>query len=266
MEVRSMKAHDKIRRTTDVLPVRQTKRQTRRFYDRIAPFYDLLSERTEWPVRQRALAALEPRPGERILEIGPGTGHNLVELARAVGTRGHVHGIDLSEAMLERARRLIEQSDLTERVTLSCGDAVDLPYFDGTMDGVLMTFALELFDTPQIPVVLSECRRVLRPGGRIVIAGLTKDTEAGVVLRALEWTHAHLPQILDCRPIYVRRALAEAGFTIADAATVHAWVPVEVVLGTVSKQSDVTRRRIAGDGRGVHRKRVTKDHRTKCRR
>ena len=78
-----MNAHGNARRTADVLPVQQTKRQTRKFYDRIAPFYDILSERTEWPVRQRALAALEPRPGERILEIGAGTGHNLVELARA---------------------------------------------------------------------------------------------------------------------------------------------------------------------------------------
>jgi ubiquinone/menaquinone biosynthesis C-methylase UbiE len=253
-----MKAQGETRRTTNVLPVRQTKRQTREFYNRIAPLYDLLSGRTEWPVRQRALAALEARPGERILEIGPGTGHNLVALARAVGARGHVYGIDLSEAMLERARRLIQRSGLAERVTLSCGDAADLPYSDSTMDGGLMTFTLELFDTPEISVVLSECRRVLRPDGRIVVAGLTKEADAGAVLRVLEWTHARLPQIFDCRPIYVRRALAEAGFTIADVATVHAWVPVEVVLGRVSKESRVAHGQMARDGRRTRQAGTTK--------
>jgi ubiquinone/menaquinone biosynthesis C-methylase UbiE len=246
-----MKADDRTQRITDVLPVRQTKRQTRRFYDRIAPFYDLLSKRTEWPVRQRALTALKPRPGERILEIGPGTGQNLPALGNAVGACGHVYGIDLSEAMLERARGLIERSDLAGRITLSCGDAADLPYFDGTMDGVLMTFTLELFDTPEIPVVLSECRRVLRPGGRIVVASLTKDANAGVVLRLLEWTHAHLPRILDCRPIHVRQALADAGFATVSAEVVRAWVPVGVVLGRVASCAQ-RRGLVAVDRNGFH--------------
>jgi ubiquinone/menaquinone biosynthesis C-methylase UbiE len=227
--------------STDILPVRQTKRQTREFYDRIAPIYDLLSERTERYVRQRALGVLNARSGERILEIGPGTGHNLNALAHAVGPRGHVHGIELSEVMLERARRLVLQSGMDKRVTLRSGDAVDLPYADDSMDAVLMTYTLELFDTPEIPVVLSECRRVVRPGGRIVVASLTKEAEEGAVVRALEWTHVHLPQILDCRPIYVRRALAKSGFAIANTAIVHVWVPVEIVLGMVPEELPVPR-------------------------
>jgi ubiquinone/menaquinone biosynthesis C-methylase UbiE len=252
-------------RQRDIQPVHQTKRQTCQFYDRIAPFYDLLSERTEGPVRQRALAMLAAHSGERLLEIGPGTGHNLVELARAVGARGQVYGIDLSAAMLARARSLTARSGLEARVTLTCGDATHLPYSDSTMDGVLMTFTLELFDTPEIPVVLSECRRVLRPDGRIVVAGLTKEADAGAVLRALEWTHLHLPQIFDCRPIYVRQALTDAGFTIAEVAMAHAWVPVEVVLGTVSHESRVTGGRIAGNGQRAHQAGAAESESTKRR-
>lgn len=233
-----MRMHDQNQPNTDALSVAQTKEQTRHFYDRIAPFYDVLSERTEWPIRQRALATLDARPGERILEIGSGTGHNLVALARAVGSQGHVHGLDLSEAMLERARALLQRSRMTQRSTLRWGDAADLPYFNDTMDGVLMTFTLELFDTAEISLVLDECRRVLRPGGRIVVASLTSNADHGAILRLLEWTHTHLPQVMDCRPIHVRRILADAGFEPVSADIVHAWVPVEVVLSRVANTSE----------------------------
>ena len=212
----------------DILPVRQTNQQTRAFYDRIAPYYDVLAERAERPVRQLALAELAAQQGEQILEIGFGTGHNLVELAQAVGPIGRVFGIDLSQGMLKRARRLLEERQLLGCTELRQGDALCLPYSASMMDGVLMTFTLELLDTPEIPRVLSECRRVLRPEGRMVVAGLTKDTDARLVLSLLEWLHAHLPQIVDCRPIHVRRALVEAGFTIVVAKTAHIWVPVEI--------------------------------------
>jgi demethylmenaquinone methyltransferase/2-methoxy-6-polyprenyl-1,4-benzoquinol methylase len=220
--------------TSSVAPARE---QTRELYDRIAPFYDLLSERTEWPVRHQALAALNARIGEQMLEIGCGTGLNLAALARAVGPHGHVHGLDLSKAMLDRARGLLRRSSLEKRVTLRWGDATDLPYLNGIMHGVLMTFTLELFEAREIPMVLAESRRVLRPGGRIVVASLTKDIEADVSVHLLEWLHAHVPQVLDCRPIHVRQELAQAGFTIAEDIAVHAWVPVEIVVGTVDPAS-----------------------------
>jgi demethylmenaquinone methyltransferase/2-methoxy-6-polyprenyl-1,4-benzoquinol methylase len=51
------------------------------------------------------------------------------------------------------------------------------------------------------------------------------------VLRAFEWTHRHFPNLLDCRPIFVRRALEVANFEICDSKVEHMWVPVEIVLG-----------------------------------
>ena len=155
---------------SDVQRVHRTRRQTRAFYDGIAPYYDLLSERSERPVRQLALERLAVQPGQRILEIGFGTGHGLEALAAAVGPGGHVDGIDVSRRMLKRARRRLQHQQLIDRVELRRGDAAALPYSDASMDGVLMAFTLELFDTPEIPRVLSECRRVLRRGGRIVAA------------------------------------------------------------------------------------------------
>jgi ubiquinone/menaquinone biosynthesis C-methylase UbiE len=209
--------------------VLQTKDQTRAFYNKIARVYDLLAERSEEPMREIAVQMLVPAPGERLLEIGFGTGHVLAKLARAVGPTGRVVGLDLAENMRAQARELLEREHLADRATLDLGDAEDLPYAADSFDGIFMCFTLELFDTPDIPRVLAQCRRVLRPGGRIVVAAISKETKPGFVLRAYEWTHRHFPNLLDCRPIYVRRSLEAAGFAVDETRLESMWVPVEIV-------------------------------------
>jgi demethylmenaquinone methyltransferase/2-methoxy-6-polyprenyl-1,4-benzoquinol methylase len=214
-----------------VLRVLQTREETRRFYDKIAHVYDLLAEGSEQPMREEGLHKLAAAPGERILEIGFGTGHCLVQLARAVGPAGLVFGIDLSEKMKDLAQERVQEDGVDDRVELMCHDAVQLPFEDAKLDGIFMSFVLELFDTPEIPVVLEECLRVLKPAGRIVIVAVSKADKPSTVLRAFEWTHQHFPNLLDCRPIYVERALRAAGFDVADQSIRHMWVPVEIVLG-----------------------------------
>ena len=100
-----------------------------------------------------------------------GTGHCLVDLAKAVCSSGMVYGIDLSDKMMNLALRLLRNEGLSSRVDLSCGDALNLPYDAGMMDAVFMSFTLELFDTVEIPVVLQECLRVLRIEGRMGHSG-----------------------------------------------------------------------------------------------
>jgi len=214
-----------------VLRVLQSKDETRAFYDKIAHVYDLLAEHSEAPVRQAGLHMLDVQPGQTVLEIGFGTGRCLLELAPSVGVRGKVYGIDLSEKMRDISHARLEDQGLEDRVELRCGDALHLPYPDRSMDGVFMSFTLELFDTPEIPVVLSECRRVLRTGGRIVVVGMSRAVPGGVVTEVFEWTHRHFPNYLDCRPILVRQALEDAGFHIAESQTVSMWVKVEIVSG-----------------------------------
>ncbi len=126
--------------------------------------------------------------------------------------------------MLARAQDLMQHETVANRVKLTCGDAEKLPYGDESVDGIFMCFVLELFDTPEIPRVLTECRRVLRRDGRIVVVAVSKEGKPGLVLRAFEWTHRHFPNLLDCRPIYVRRALEAAGFIIDEFRTESMWV------------------------------------------
>jgi demethylmenaquinone methyltransferase/2-methoxy-6-polyprenyl-1,4-benzoquinol methylase len=230
-ESQPKRAGDSAYHQPGVLRVLQSKDETRAFYDKIACIYDVLAEHSEAPVRRAGLQMLAVQPGQTALEIGFGTGHCLLELAQSVGPRGRVYGIDLSEKMREIAHTRLQDQGLADRVELACGDALHLPYPDRSMDGVFMSFTLELFDTPEIPAVLTECRRVLRGGGRIVVVGMSRVGPEGLVTGVFEWTHRHFPNYLDCRPILVRQALEDTGFQIAESKTVKMWVNVEVVSG-----------------------------------
>ena len=216
---------------SSVLRVFQSKDQTKAFYNKISRVYDLLSERSEAPMRKAGLDLLKPKVGESILEIGFGTGHTLVSLAKGVAPKGRVFGLDLSDQMTKLAKENLVKAGLLDRARIRCGDATRLPYAAGSVDGVFMSFTLELFDTPEIPKVLGECKRVLRPGGRIVVVGMSKEGPKDPLVNVFEWTHKHFPKFLDCRPIYVRRALKGAGFSVRKALTKHMWIPVEIILG-----------------------------------
>ncbi len=213
-----------------VLRVFQTRNETRAFYNKISRVYDLLAERSEAPVRAAGLAMLGAAPGEDMLEIGFGTGHCLAALAKATAPEGRIYGIDLSEGMLRATQETLAKENLSDRIELICGDAARLPFQEARVDGVFMSFTLELFDTPDIPEVLAECRRVLRPRGRIVVVGMSKEGPASAMVHAFEWTHRHFPNFLDCRPIFVRRSLEIAGFRIISTETQSMWIPVEIVL------------------------------------
>jgi len=227
-----MPDRDKARGKNDVLRVFQTKKETRAFYDKISAFYDFLAERSEGPIRAIGLEHLAAQTGHAVLEIGYGTGGALVELATTVGPSGRVIGVDLSRGMAGQTRARLGKRLPEAPVQLVCGDAEQLPLRHDSIDGIFMSFTLELFDTPAIPVVLAECRRVLRQGGRIAIVSLSKDAPPGLALDVFQWTHEHFPSLLDCRPIYAQQMLEAAGFEIITVRQESMWVPVDIVIAT----------------------------------
>ncbi|MFC1936009.1 class I SAM-dependent methyltransferase, partial [Chloroflexota bacterium] len=153
-----MKKEGKSKAST-ILPVPRTKKEAKQFYDRISRFYDLTGA-IERKYAQRALDYLSIRQRETVLEIGFGTGYCLQRMAEQVGPMGRACGIDISSGMLQLATRRLEKAGLLDRTELCCGDAAFLPYREDTFNAPFMSFTLELFDTPEIPIVLEEVKRV----------------------------------------------------------------------------------------------------------
>jgi ubiquinone/menaquinone biosynthesis C-methylase UbiE len=220
-----------IRSDERVSRVTRTKRQSKDSYNRISGWYDLLEGRWEEAFVDQGLHMLNLREGERVLEIGPGPGKALLALARMAGGSGKVYGIDISAKMLQLCRRRLERAHLLDRAELILGDGAHLPFRPGSFDALFMSFALELFDTTEIPVVLAEGRRVLKDEGRICIVSLSKRGGYRSIVDLYEWGHRALPSLLDCRPIFVRESLQRAEFKALDSACLSLWgLPVEAVL------------------------------------
>jgi ubiquinone/menaquinone biosynthesis C-methylase UbiE len=214
---------------SEITHVERSKESAKAAYDRLSKWYDLLAGGSEKKFADIGLKKLDVKAGEKTLEIGFGTGSSLVSLVGLVGRTGKVYGIDLSTGMFQVAQSKLKKHGMISRVELQCADAVHLPYPGNFFDAVFMSFVLELFDTPEVPLVLQECKRVLRDNGRIGVVALSKQKKLSV--RLYEWFHMHFPAYVDCRPIYAREMIENAGFQIMDVTETVMWgLPVEIII------------------------------------
>src|SRR5918996_3707462 len=120
--------------------------------------------------RNRLRQILEPRSGERILEVGPGTGYYTLDLAAWVGSSGTVEIFDLQRKFLDHTMRRAEERGLSN-VEPRQGNAESLPYGDGSFDAAVLITVLG--EIPDEAAALREHRRVLKPGGRLIVGELS---------------------------------------------------------------------------------------------
>lgn len=154
-------------------------------YDRLARSYDFWDRWVAEPLagmaglREQTVATLQLSTGERVLDIGCGTGLNLPLLVDAVGPDGSVVALDYSKGMLDRAQLKAERSGW-RNVALLQGDAAKLDRVGEDFDAVMSTWALGIVD--DLPSALRRAVEVLKPGGRLTILDLHR-TRASSGLR-----------------------------------------------------------------------------------
>jgi ubiquinone/menaquinone biosynthesis C-methylase UbiE len=122
--------------------------------------------------RERLRAVLRPAPGERLLEIGVGTGYYSCEMAEWVGPQGTLELLDLQQKFLDHVMRAAGERGLSNLVPTQ-GDATALPYEDASVDAVILTAVLG--EIPDNAAALREIRRVLKPDGRLIVGELFGD-------------------------------------------------------------------------------------------
>ncbi len=121
------------------------------------------------PVIDAAIRALHLPLGSRGLDVGCGIGLQAMRLAEAVGSSGHVTGLDLSPRLLEHANRLVEQSGLAECVSFREGDMTRMPFADNTFDWLWSADCAGYAPVADPSRLLNELARVIRPGGTVAI-------------------------------------------------------------------------------------------------
>lgn len=122
--------------------------------------------------RTRVRRILAPQPGERVLEVGPGTGYYTLDIAEQIAPDGVLDILDLQQEMLDHTMRKASEGHITNIVPTQ-GDAQELPYPDDTFDAAYM--AVTLGEIPEQDAILRELRRVLKPGGRLVVGEIFGD-------------------------------------------------------------------------------------------
>lgn len=161
--------------------------------------------------KARSYALLEPRPGQQLLEVGCGTGEDVLELAKMIGPRGLVVGVDSSVDLLAKA--MANPATASANVEFRKGDAQSLSFPDGTFDGCRAELVLQHLGDPT--AAIAEMVRVTRPRGRIVIIDadfdtITIDATDTELTRAVVHRRADLaPNGLIARRL--RRLMLEAG-------------------------------------------------------
>ena len=157
--------------------------------------------------------------GNRVIDVGCGCGETTIKLAKRVGPKGHVTGVDISAPMLARAR---ERADTRLPLNFVLADATVYPFEPGRADVVTSRFGVMFFAEPAVSFV--NIRKALRPGGRLVFACWQEPRRNPWMMLPLQSAYKHVPRLPEVGPEdpgpfsfaredRVRRVLSEAGFS-----------------------------------------------------
>jgi ubiquinone/menaquinone biosynthesis C-methylase UbiE len=201
---------------------------TRRLYDRLAPFYDSFAS-YEARAKARALECLDLSPGQQVLNVGLGTGKEHLLIQSAIAPDGIAVGLDLSQGMLRKARQATS-------APLCQADGRRLPFAARSCERLFCAYVLDLIPTIEHPGWLGEFRRVLKPGGVMVLLCLTEgvDRPSRALVKVWKAVYELSPLVCGgCRPLQLTGLVEQAGFTqVEREVVVQLSVPSEIVRAT----------------------------------
>ena len=209
-----------------------TPKKVQSLYDFLSYFYEYLT-RYESLSKNRGLDVADIHSGDMVFEVGFGTGQIVIASAVKVGKDGHIFGIDISSKMLKKTRKRVKKRKLTKRVDLQLGDTRHLPYTSGIFDVVFTSYLLDLIDTSAISHVLQEFKRVLKPGGRLVVVNMSKGHKS-TTMKLYEWFYSRSPLLFGgCRPVIIEPFLEALNFQHVKKERILAGhvIPSEIVWG-----------------------------------
>lgn len=172
------------------------------------------------------------KPGQTVLDLGSGGGIDCFLAAKKVGTSGHVIGVDMTSAMLEKARANRVKVGL-DNVEFRLGEIEHLPVADSTVDVIISNCVINL--SPDKPQVFREAFRVMKPGGKLAVSDIVTDGPLPAeIKKSLSSWAGCVAGALDVKD-YIA-AIQDAGFT--DAQITPVYLPREVVDEAVNKIGD----------------------------
>ena len=197
-------------------------------YNRLAWIYDIWAALTESKARARALALADIGDGDQVLEVAVGTGLAFAEVVRR-NPSGRNVGIDLSPGMLGKAEGRMRRHGLGN-FELSVGNALNIREADASFDVLLNNYMFDLMARDHWPRVLGEYHRVLKPGGRLVMSGMTPGEGSGSGIYDRLYTLS--PRLMGgCRGIHMTGPLEESGFSVLSRDYVQQMLcPSEIIL------------------------------------
>lgn len=216
-----------------------TPEQARRVYDLWSHFYGWWAPLFERRPQMLALERVAIQPHDKVLEVAVGAGGILVGIVRRVDLANTVCGIDVSPKMLAKARRRVTKAGYAN-IDLQEADARALPFSDNSFDVIFNSYMFDLLPLKDMPVVLSEFHRVLKPGGRLVLVNMSKEDSE----RRTWWERSYerLPRswaaylMGSCRPVLLESVVEDAGFCEAKRELIRGLLPSEIVTATKPEQ------------------------------
>ena len=192
-----------------MLDARLGKSRVRDTYRRIARAYDFWAWLTERKARERCLDLAAIQDGEAVLEVAVGTGLAFEKILKS-NPSGRNEGIDLTEAMIDRARKRATDSGQSN-FRLRLGDAYNLDFANDSFDVLITNYLFDLLPERDFASILQEFNRVLRPDSRLVIVNMTVGRRWFNSI----WTLVYRvnPALMGgCRPVQLLPYLEVAGF------------------------------------------------------